>query len=366
MAGYIRRLASFAQMMPLILVLPVYAMSSALWSQDAGTSLRSGLSLLVTTLFALYLAERFSERQQMDLFTLVGACVATMNVVTAIGWPQFGIDHQVHEGALQGLFTQKNACAEATLFLLTPALAFPAMGRYGQMLRSAYISLCLLIILATQSRTAWAITIVYFCFAATLRILGRFGRKEVLPLAAACFTFAGSLLVAAIAYPSVLLSLMGRPGGFSGRVEIWAAIIASIFRRPLTGFGFDAFWSKLTGEATRVFAATGWVVTSAHSGFLNIALELGFIGLALVLLTFAQAFRHANAALRAGHSGYVDWCIGIVFLTVVYNLDERTLMATQYLPWILYIIACAGLRRGAAGHEWTETEMCPAGVSVEL
>ena len=60
-----------------------------------------------------------------------------------------------------------------------------------------------------------------------------------------------------------------------------------------------------------------------------------------------QACRHANAAFYPGHSAYVDWCIGIVFLTVVYNLDERTLMATQYLPWILYIVACAGLRKAA-------------------
>ena len=49
----------------------------------------------------------------------------------------------------------------------------------------------------------------------------------------------------------------------------------------------------------------------------------------------------------AGHSPYIDWCIGIIFLTVVYNLDERTLMATQYLPWILYIVACTGLRSAA-------------------
>ena len=107
----------------------------------------------------------------------------------------------------------------------------------------------------------------------------------------------------------------------------------------------------LNGEATRVFSATGWVVTSAHSGFLNVALELGLVGLALVLFTLVQACRHAMAAFRPGHSGYIDWCIGIVFLTVLYNLDERTLMAPQYLPWILYIVACVGLRKAAYGDE---------------
>jgi len=100
-------------------------------------------------------------------------------------------------------------------------------------------------------------------------------------------------------------------------------------------------------EASRIFAAAGWVVTSAHNGFLNVGLELGLIGLALVWVTFVQAFRNANAVFYPGHSGYIDWCIGIVFLTLVYNLDERTLMATQYLPWVLYIVACTALREAA-------------------
>jgi exopolysaccharide production protein ExoQ len=347
MAAYVRSLVGFMQTMPLMVLLPLYAMSSALWSQGAGTSLRSGFSLLVTTFFAFYLAERFSERQQMEVLTLVGACVGLGSVIVAVGWPQFGVDHQLHEGAWQGLFTQKNACSEATLFLLTPALALPAIGRYGQILRALYIVLCLSIILMTQSRTGWAIALIYFGFAGSLRVLRRFGRKDLLPLTALIFGSAGAVIVALLADPLLVLSLIGRSGSFSGRAQIWKAIVASIFRRPLGGYGFDAFWSMLSGEATRVFSATGWVVTSAHSGFLNVALELGLVGLALLALTFVQACRHATAAFRPGHSEYVDWCIGIVFLTIIYNLDERTLMAPQYLPWILYIVACVGLRKAA-------------------
>ncbi len=355
MAAYVRILAGFAQRMPLMLFLPIYAMGSALWSQGPGTSLRSGLSLLVTTLFAFYLTERFNQRQQMELLTVVGACVAAGSVITAAAWPQFGLDHQQHEGALQGLFIQKNACAEATLFLLTPALALPAVGRYGQMLRALYIVLCLGIILMTQSRTGWAITLVYFGFAGSLRMLRAFGRRDLLPLSAILFGGAGVIAVAMVSYPLLVLSVMGRSESFSGRLQIWGAIVASVMRRPLGGYGFDAFWSMLTGEATRVFSATGWVVTSAHNGFLNVALELGLVGLALVVLTFVQACRHAMTAFRPGHSGYVDWCIGIVFLTIVYNLDERTLMAPQCLPWILYIVACVGLKKAAYSNECVET-----------
>jgi O-antigen ligase len=346
-APYARSIFAAAQGLPLFWLLPLYALASAFWSQDAALSLRSGLSLLISTLFAFYLAERFSERQRLELIVLAGACVAAGSLALAVFLPQFGVDHQLHEGAWQGLFTQKNVCAEATLFLLTPALALPPLGRYGQLLRSAYIGICLLIIAMTQSKTGWAATLLYFAFFYGLRLLGRFGRKEGLPLAAVAFAMAAAAMAAVASYPAALLSLAARSGSLSGRTAIWGAILASVLRRPVGGYGFDAFWSLLHGEAARVFASTGWVVTSAHNGFLNLALELGLVGVALVIVTLLQACRHASAAFRPDHSPYVDWCIGIVFLTVVYNLDERTLMAPQYLPWILYIVACVGLRRAA-------------------
>jgi len=342
-----RRIGNLGQQMLLVLSLPTCAILSALWSQDAGLSLRSGLSLLVTTLFAFYLATRFSERQQMSLVVLTGACVSLSSIAVVLFWPQFGLDHQLHEGAWQGLFTQKNVCAESTLFMLTPALALQGSGRYGQLLQGSYILLCLLVIFMTQSRTGWAITLLYFAFTGGLRLLGRFERKQMLPLAGSLFAAIAGVVVLAVEYPSLIFSLVSRSDSFSGRAQIWSAISASILRRPLGGYGFDAFWSLTQGEASRVFASVGWVVTSAHNGFLNVGLELGFIGLALVAGVFFQVFCRAGRAFRPGHSAYIEWCIGIVFLTVIYNLDERTLMATQYLPWILFTIACVGLRRAS-------------------
>jgi O-antigen ligase len=333
--------------MPLMIVLPLYAIASAIWSQDAALSLRSGIFLLAMTLFAFYLSARFSHRQQMELVMIAGSCVAAASVALALLWPQFGIDHQLHEGAWQGLFTQKNLCAEATLFLLTPALALPSGSRCGQILRASYIVLCLFLIVMSRSRTGWAMTAFYLGLAVLLRVLGRFERREMLPLAALLSTAAASVVALAVAYPSLALALIGRSNNLTGRAQIWSGVTESILRRPLGGYGYNAFWLVLQGEASRVYTATGWVVTSAHNGFLNLGLELGFVGLALVGATFVQAIRHANAAFYPGRSSYVDWCIGIVVLTLIYNLDERTLMATQFLPWILYIVACIGLRDAA-------------------
>jgi exopolysaccharide production protein ExoQ len=189
--------------------------------------------------------------------------------------------------------------------------------------------------------------VLYLAFVYGLRILGRFRRKEMLPIVALLLVAAGASVAFAISNPALLLESIGRSDGLSGRTQIWNAVLASILHRPIGGYGYDAFWSLPQGEVAHIFAAAGWVVTSAHNGFLNVFLELGLIGIVLVAGTFLQAFRDASRVFHPGHSRYVDWCIGIVFLTLLYNLDERTLMATQYLPWVLYIVACTGLSESA-------------------
>jgi exopolysaccharide production protein ExoQ len=353
MASSLRAITAVAQRMPLFVLQAALAISSTLWSQNAGMSLHSGISLLVTTYFAFYLTKYFSERQQLELFILVGGVMAIATLTMVLCWPGAGIDHQAHEGAWQGLYTQKNACASATLFLLTPALALSVRASLGQFLRIIYVTLCLGIIFMTRSRTGWAITASYLVFVAGLRLLGRFRAKDKLPLAVLSIAFVTGAAALLISLSAVLLASMGRSEELSGRIQIWQAILESISRQPWLGYGFDAFWSTLSGEATQVFAATGWVVTSAHSGYLNVALELGLVGFALVMLTLLQAWRHAAVALRPGRSPYFDWCLGIIFLTTIYNLDERTVMAPQSLPWIFFIVACVGLRSAAHRESFT-------------
>ncbi len=68
-------------------------------------------------------------------------------------------------------------------------------------------------------------------------------------------------------------------------------MLQEITKRPILGYGFHAFWGRgLSGEATNIALSTGWVLAHSHNGFLDIWLDLGAVGLGLVLLTFLQAF----------------------------------------------------------------------------
>ena len=90
--------------------------------------------------------------------------------------------------------------------------------------------------------------------------------------------------------------MLGKDLTLTGRTGIWSAVLDSIAKRPLLGYGYQAFWLGLEGESYRIILAVSWVLAQAQNGFLDVMLEMGTVGLAIVLLVFGFAFRDAAAA----------------------------------------------------------------------
>jgi hypothetical protein len=68
---------------------------------------------------------------------------------------------------------------------------------------------------------------------------------------------------------------------------LWAYVWAAIMKRPLMGYGYDAFWAGL-GEALQVRMGIGWMAQRSDNGYLDFALGLGGIGVALLLCLWAS------------------------------------------------------------------------------
>ena len=81
----------------------------------------------------------------------------------------------------------------------------------------------------------------------------------------------------------------------------------------------------------------------AHNGILEICLQLGLVGTALFFVTLFQAIGNAWFCLRNGCPPGVQWYIGIIALTLVYNIDESTVLWPIDLVSIMYVVACCGL-----------------------
>jgi exopolysaccharide production protein ExoQ len=154
---------------------------------------------------------------------------------------------------------------------------------------------------------------------------------------------AGSVIVAIPLVLPTLLDILGKDASMSGRVPLWTSAFVSALKRPLLGYGYAAFWTGLQGESLNIFLSTHFLIYQAQNGLLEVWLEIGLVGVVLVIATFISALRNAVTCFRFGDPEAARWYVGMVVLTVVYNIDETCFATAHSLSWLLYIVGCAGL-----------------------
>jgi O-antigen ligase len=135
---------------------------------------------------------------------------------------------------------------------------------------------------------------------------------------------------------------LGRNSNLSGRSDLWAYVWAAVLKRPLLGYGYDAFWAGL-GEALQVRMGIGWMAQRSDNGYLDFALGLGGVGVALLLCLWAFSFRRALAYLQLEQRPFAVWPITYMAFYALHNLSESTLMARGGLPDLLFIATAVSL-----------------------
>jgi O-antigen ligase len=254
-----------------------------------------------------------------------------------------------HSTAWKGIFSAKNYLGDMAVFFLTMAVHYRGRTSFLRSVRASQIVFCLLAIAFSRAATAYLLTAIYMVYLAIVKTLERFRKKDYFVL---CILLLVALSVAAVmivAAPDLLFSVLGKDSTLTGRTGIWSAAIDSIAKRPLLGYGYQAFWLGLQGESYRVILAVSWALAQAQNGFLDVTLQMGVAGLAIVLLVFGFAFRDAGACLFRSRDPAqlraVEWYLGIVILTLICNLDESFLFEAKHLGSMLFVIACVGLKQ---------------------
>jgi exopolysaccharide production protein ExoQ len=179
-------------------------------------------------------------------------------------------------------------------------------------------------------------------------IRGRPARVQVLCLAlvlvgAFAFLFAGHTDVA---------SALGRSSTLSGRTEIWAALIPSA-SNPILGAGFEDFWISPDAQRFwRTLSHLGWwhpeiLVPEAHNGYIEIYLNLGWVGLGLLSMILISGYRRAVAAFRINPS-VGSLTLAYVIVSAVYSITEAGFRSLDPI-WaflLLAIVTSTGITTG--------------------
>jgi exopolysaccharide production protein ExoQ len=140
---------------------------------------------------------------------------------------------------------------------------------------------------------------------------------------------------------SGVVQAMGRESTFSGRTDIWAALLEAA-PNGIVGAGFESFWiSPNVLKFQRTLEAENWyhpeALNEAHDGYLEVYLNLGLVGVGLILWILISGYRRAVAAFRRNPSlgGLMLACI---IPSAFYSLTEAGFRMV-YVMWIFLLFA---------------------------
>jgi exopolysaccharide production protein ExoQ len=338
-----------SRQMKLVVLFPLLALIFCPVSQQITRTISSDSVLTGGILLIFYIMSRYTLNEVLELFLVLGTGTIVASILFAIALPQYGRDLMGgHSSAWKGIFSAKNYLGNIALFFLTAAVSYRPRTSFLRSVRVSQIFFCLVAIAFSHAATTYMLTTVYMAYATTLKTVRGFRKKDYFVAFILLFVAFASVIAVIVLQPEFLFSLLGKDATLTGRTEIWDAVAGSIAKRPLMGYGYQAFWLGFKGESYRIILTVTWALAQAQNGFLDVMLEIGTGGLIIVLLLFAFAFRDGvSCLLRSSDDAQlraVEWYLAIVILTLIYNLDESFLFEPRHLGSLMFVLVCVGLK----------------------
>lgn len=335
---------------PFLLMLAVL-LASVTWSQSPMHSLRRCVSMTGLLLFVLSTYAGFGPRRSMRIILLTMLGIAALSLAEAVLRPSVGYDVGEYANAIRGVFQQKNALGMAMLAGAL-SLSFIVLERGFVRPRDLVILLGLLAMLVL-CRSTTSLLLTLFTATCTGIILGLHkGRAwmatTLLGLGIGATT--GLLLFAAMGVEG-FFDIIGKDSSLTGRVYIWAAVRDVISTRPLLGHGYFAFWIDGMPGMRRIWDLVEWEVPTAHSGYLEVLLQLGALGAALGATMLAVTLFRAIRGLFGGNARRASWILMFLVILAILSYSESVLFNPdmQTIFWMLGTMALMDGGHGPAG-----------------
>lgn len=323
---------------PAMVALILLAIASVAWSADAALSGRRALALFGTTAFGVWLTARYDPRVLLRLLATALGIAALLSALFAVALPGYGIDTGVHAGTWRGVFQQKNTLAQTMVLCAVAFLLYRPASALGRWTRIGGVGLAALLILLSTSKTALGVLLTLVVLMALYRTL-RWRSTVAVPVASAFIVVSGAVATFLVANREEILTLAGKDASFTGRTPIWLASLDMIAQKPLLGYGYSGFWLGWRHPSIAIYQRIGWETPHAHNGFVDLALQLGLVGLALFLIAIVVMAVRGVATVRLNPSREALWPLVMLTYVLLYNVTETTVLQSNTISWALFAAA---------------------------
>lgn len=319
-----------------IWVLIALAVASFLWSTNPSKTISRSIALIGTTLFGLYLASRYSMKQQLQMLGWMYGIAILLSFLFAVALPKYGVMGGLHAGAWRGIYNHKNTLAKVIVPGIIVFLLLALDSRKHRRFLWCGVGLALLLLLLSTAKTSLLnLLTLLFAFAA-FKIL-RWRYHLMIPSLTALSAVGATVYVWMTANAETLLGSIGKDTTLTGRGDLWPLVLQRIWEKPWLGYGYGAFWNGLDGESSSVWYASGWTPPNSHNGFLDVLLGLGWVGMSILAIGFFTiSFPKALVWVRQSQTSEGLWPALYMTYLVLANLGESTLMIQNDIFWVLY------------------------------
>jgi len=271
-----------------LFVMPIFALSSILWSPHPSQALKLGIYFILTPLFIIAIVSVLDARRAMRCLMFAG-WIASFMVLAKFSSIDSG-----------GPYPSKNYVALQMNFMMLLSLAAALNKNELPWIRLAallFIPMGALFVLMADSATHLVLGGLGIMGLIALRILwvdvGRLRNARGLLLAAGIIVIF-TILTVILAMPGAnlmdqVLNALGKDSTFSGRKVIWAAGRVVQDQHPIFGTGLAGFWQADNGAAQSInfydFKPFGTTLTF-HNAYMEVRVHLGLIGWAMFIGTW--------------------------------------------------------------------------------
>jgi exopolysaccharide production protein ExoQ len=330
-----------------ILIFIAYCAISLSYSDYPGVALRHWIKSLGDYIMVLIvLTDRDQSNAVKQVLAKPGFLLLPLSILFIKYYPDLGRTYSAHWDATQfsiGVAEDKNmlgmTCLVFGLAALWRLLNEISGSRRTRIIavHGTMVTMGIWLLISSNSMTS------LFCFLLTGAMLAattflKIARKNAFVHLAAAGTLLLCLSPLFLDLSGSILQSIGRDPTLTGRTEIWRNLL-DVPVNPVLGTGFESFW--LGERLERLWAIPGMHINEAHNGYLEIYLNLGWIGVALMAGIMVAGYRNVLRLLRqdpeAGRLRLAYFIAG-----AAYNLTEAA-MRTMSLMWIAFLFSMIAL-----------------------
>jgi O-antigen ligase len=326
-----------------------YCAISILWSDYPELSFKRWIKFVGDLVMVLVVLSDLNPTAALKrLLAWEGFLLIPLSVLFIKCYPTLGGGYRPESMATfwTGVTTDKNTLGivcvvlgvGATWRLLEELERENGSGRLGPLTaNSILLAMILWVLWIANSMTS----VACFLMAITLLIVSRIGRWGTTP-ALVHMLFWGILFPAfAVLFLGMglgLMNVMGRDSTLTGRREVWSYVL-TMGVNPLVGTGFESFW--VGPRLEKIWSHYWWRPNEAHNGYLEIYLNLGSIGVSLLVFVLVTSYRKIVAAVHSGKKAG-SLRLGYFLVAITYNFTEAGFKAMNPV-WFFLLLAIIGI-----------------------